>query len=135
MYVHVLFPFFRRIFSMTTYCQLIIMSELPKFMAWCKLMRAVKARLIQILIILSKIFGNNHSIYINTSVLISKSLAELAVFSCLDPKIWGVPYQVKNILYIYPFWVLTTHPYLHLNLGLACRGCQCVTILLNSLCI
>ena len=42
-----------------------------------------------------------------------------------------VPYQVKNILYIYPFWVLTTHPYLHLNLGLAYRGCKCVTILLN----
>jgi hypothetical protein len=36
-----------------------------------------------------------------------------------------VPYQVKNILYIYPFWVLTTHPYLHLNLGLAFRGCHC----------
>ena len=37
-----------------------------------------------------------------TSVLIFKSLAELAVFSCLDPK-----------------------------LGLAFRGCQCGTILLN----
>jgi hypothetical protein len=63
--------------------------------------------------------------------LISKSLAELAVFSCLDPKIWSVPYQVKNILYIYPFWVLTTHPYLYLNLSLAFRGCRCGTILLN----
>ena len=60
-YVHVLSPFFRRIFSMTTYCQLIIMSELPKFMAWCKLMRAVKTRLIQILMILSKMFKNNNN--------------------------------------------------------------------------
>ena len=47
------------------------------------------------------------------------------------PKIWSVPYQVKNILYIYPFWVLTTHPYLHLNLGLAFRGCQCGTIFIG----
>ena len=34
----------------------------------------------------------------------------------------------KRINIIYPFWVLTTHPYLHLSLGLSCRGCQCVTM-------
>ena len=36
-----------------------------------------------------------------------------------------MPYQVKNIIYIYPFWVLTTHRYLHLDLGLAYSGCLC----------
>ena len=35
------------------------------------------------------------------------------------------------MIYICPFWVLTTHSYLNLNLGLAYRGCQFGTILLN----
>ena len=44
--------------------------------------------------------------------------------AALRPKIGVCVDQVKNIvLYIYPFWDLTTHPYLHLNLGLAYRGC------------
>ena len=45
------------------------------------------------------------------------------------PKLGGALLSKEHTLYL-SFLALTTHPYLHLNLGLVCRGCQCVTTLL-----
>ena len=40
-------------------------------------------------------------------------------------------FDIQNNTCTHSVYINTTHPYLQLNLGLACRGCQCVTILLN----
>ena len=78
-------------------------------------------------------------LYIAYSATISPyfrfDILEPGRIGCLQlpgPKKWGVPYQVKNICTLYlSFFGPKTHPNLHLNLGLACMGCQCGTILLN----